>query len=143
MRDRINKMYHNKVVRYIFFGGLTTLVNFGSYALLRAFTPLSVFTANVISVSLAILFAYVTNKICVFDSKTGGLLDTFLELCRFVGGRLSTMAIEVGGVSLMDYLGMNDMIAKLVTQFIVLVLNYLISRFLVFTGRKKPEDPHD
>jgi putative flippase GtrA len=58
---------------------------------------------------------------------------------KFVGARLSTMVIEVGGVWLMaDVMQMNDLIAKFIIQFIVLALNYIFSKFLVF--KKKPEE---
>jgi putative flippase GtrA len=72
-------------------------------------------------------------------SKADSFKARFNEFVKFVGARLSTMVIEVGGVWLMaDVMQMNDLIAKFIIQFIVLALNYIFSKFLVF--KKKPEE---
>lgn len=123
---------------YLFFGVLTTLVNLVVFYLLTEQPwKINVTVGNVISIILAILFAYVTNKIWVFNSKTNGAKELFAELGRFVGGRMSTMIIEVGGVYLIfNIMGQPKMAAKLVTQVIVIIGNYFISKFLVFRGEK-------
>ncbi len=146
MADKIKKLILSEGVRYIFIGGCTTAVNFICYAVLCYLTPLGktdwgITVSNVISVSAAIIFAYVANKIVVFRSKTETRGDTLKEMARFVGARLSTMAIEVGGVWLtVTVLGQNEMLGKLETQFLVLAGNYIISKFFVFTGRVKEKE---
>lgn len=124
---------------YLFFGALTTLVNLVVFYLLTDYPwQINVTVGNVISVITAILFAYVTNKIWVFQSKTDSAGQLFNEFCRFVGGRLSTMVIEVGGVYLIfNVMGFSKMGAKLITQVIVIIGNYFISKFLVFRGGDK------
>ena len=130
------KCYNNHVLRYIFFGGLATLVNLGTYYLLRALFHVPVTPANVTAVVCAILFAYFTNSRFVFASKARGFGQRFPEFVRFVGARISTMVIEVGGVWLMaDVLHINDYFAKFVIQFVVLALNYVFSKWLVFTKK--------
>ena len=121
---------------YLFFGALTTLVNLVVFYLLTEKPwQINVTVGNVISVILAILFAYVTNKIWVFNSKTDGAKELAAEFVRFVGGRMSTMFIEVGGVYLIyNVMGHSKMTAKLITQVIVIIGNYFISKFLVFRG---------
>ena len=121
---------------YLFFGVLTTLVNLVVFYLLTERPcQINVTAGNVISIMLAILFAYVTNKIWVFSSKTKGFRELSAEFFRFVGGRMSTMVIEVGGVYLIyNVMGQPKMAAKLVTQVIVIIGNYFISKFLVFRG---------
>lgn len=136
MKALISKLYYNSVIRYVFFGGLTTLVNLVSYYFIRRLTPLNIPVSNVISISLAILFAFFTNSRYVFESKAQGMREHFHEFVKFVSARLSTMVIEVGGVSLLAWIGMNDMIAKFLTQFIVLALNYIFSKFIVFTKKE-------
>lgn len=132
------KCYANRVLRYIFYGGLTTLVNLGVYAILRLPLKHHLVVANVISVGTSIVFAYFVNSRFVFESKARKFRDRLQEFFTFVGARLSTMVIEVGGVWLMaDVLHINDMLAKFVIQFIVLVLNYIFSKFLVFRKPKK------
>lgn len=128
---------------YLFFGALTTLVNVVASMVLMYSLPIDsddvrATVSNVISIILAILFAYVTNKIWVFQSKTAGAGKLFLEFARFVGGRMSTMVIEVGGVYLMfNILGIHFLVSKLVTQVIVIIGNYFISKFLVFNTGKE------
>lgn len=136
MKKLIEKLYGNSVVRYIFFGGCTTMVNLVSFYILRKFR-VELNTANIISIILAILFAYVVNSKYVFQDKCESLKAHIQPFCKFIGARLVTMVIEVGGVWLLvSVMGMGDMIGKFLTQFIVLILNYVFSKFFVFTTGK-------
>lgn len=138
MKKLILWCWNNSVMRYIFFGGCTTLVNLGTYYLLRIFTDLNLNAANMISVIAAILFAYFTNARFVFVSGASSFKERFSEFVKFVSARLITMVIEVGGVWLMaDIIHMNDYIAKFLIQFIVLALNYVFSKFLIFTKKEE------
>lgn len=129
-------MLENAVVRYIFFGVLATLVNLGVYYILRLLFRVDIVPANIISVAAAIVFAFFTNSYFVFESKARGFGEHFSEFVKFVSARLSTMVIEVGGVWFMaEVIHIDDKIGKLLIQFIVLVLNYLFSKFLVFTKK--------
>lgn len=137
MKQLIKKLYASSVVRYVFFGGCTTLVNLISFYVLRKLR-VGLNIANVISTILAILFAYVVNSRFVFQDKCQTLADHIRPFCKFISARLMTMVIEVGGVWLLvAKLGMNDMVGKFATQFIVLILNYVFSKFFVFTTGKK------
>ncbi len=132
----IKKIMDNAVIRYVFFGGLATLVNLGVYYLLRMAFKIDIVTANIISVAVAIVFAFFTNSMFVFESKARGFRQHFSEFVKFVSARLSTMVIEVGGVWFMaEVIHIDDRIGKLLIQFIVLVLNYIFSKFLVFTRK--------
>lgn len=135
MKKWIGTLYHNDVVRYIFFGGLTTLVNVGVFYLLRRFTPIPREISNTISVVTAILFAFVTNSAFVFHSQAKGVREHFMELLKFFGARVLTLVIEVGGVYWLAVMGMHEMAAKIATQFIVIALNYVFSKFLVFVKK--------
>ena len=137
MKQLIKKLYASSVVRYVFFGGCTTLVNLISFYVLRKLR-VGLNIANVISIILAILFAYVVNSRFVFQDKCQTLADHIRPFCKFISARLMTRVIEVGGVWLLvAKLGMNDMVGKFATQFIVLILNYVFSKFFVFTTGKK------
>lgn len=143
IKELIIKCWNNDVLRYIFFGGCTTLVNLGCYYLLRLTTPINMNVANTMSVAVSILFAYFVNAKFVFQSKAETFGEKFQEFVKFIGARLSTMVIEVGGVWLLvDLMHMNDFIAKFIIQFIVLALNYIFSKFLIFTkkGKKAGEE---
>ena len=133
----IKKLYAKDVIRYIFFGGCTTVVNLASFFFLRQ-AGLQREIANVISVILAIVFAYVVNSKFVFLDKCETLKDHIRPFCKFVGARLSTMVIEVGGVWFFaEIVHLNDMVGKLIIQFVVMALNYVFSKFLVFTSGRK------
>ncbi len=133
----LEKLYHNDVVRYVFFGGCTTLVNLISFYILRRLN-LNLNLANLISIVLAILFAYIVNSKFVFQDPCETLKDHLRPFCKFVGARAATMVIELVGVwFFIEALHWEDMIGKLITQVVVLVLNYIFSKFFVFTTRKQ------
>ena len=137
MKKLILKMYENDVIRYIFWGGCTTLVNLVSFYLMRI-AGLPLMAANIISIILAILFAYVVNSRFVFHDSCETLKDHIQPFVKFISARLVTMVIEVGGVWLLAVvMGFHYMVAKFCTQFLVLVLNYIFSKFLIFTTGKK------
>lgn len=140
MVNLIKKLYNDSRIRYLFFGGLTTLVNMGLFALLKGPMGIDYKISNFFSVAAAICFAFVVNKLFVFQSKTNSFQETLQEFYKFVLGRLVTMAVEVGGVPFcVEIIHQPEMIAKLETQVIVTVVNYFISKLLVFKSTEKKE----
>ena len=140
MTNWIKKLFQNQAIRYIFFGGCTTLVNLISYAIFRHFLGIDITIANFLSISLSILFAYVVNKIFVFESRTRGIRELLVEAGQFIGMRLSTMFIEIFGVVILCCVfGVPDMIGKLLIQVVVLVLNYVFSKCFVFKDKTPKE----
>lgn len=126
---------HKSVILYIFFGGLTTVVSIGSFVLCDSVLHIDPLLANLISWVCAVSFAYVTNRIWVFDSQAKGA-GVIKEIFTFFGGRLFTLGLEelllLVFVTLLQF---NSTVIKLIAQIVVLVLNYVISKLLVF--RKK------
>ena len=127
--------YNNNVLRYIFYGGLTTLVNWGVFYLLRHGFKVPFAAANTVSVIMAILFAYAVNSRFVFRTKASTFGEHAGEFVKFVSARGVTMLIEIGGgYLLVEVLHMNENFVKIfLIQVIVLILNYIISKFFVFT----------
>lgn len=144
LKALILHFYQNDVIRYVFFGGCTTLVNLVCFFVLRK-CRVELNIANLISIITAILFAYVVNSRYVFHDKCETFKDHIRPFCKFISARLVTMVIEVGGVWLLvEVCKMNDMAGKFITQFIVLALNYIFSKFFVFTtGKSKKSDLTD
>ena len=144
LKALILQFYQNDVIRYVFFGGCTTLVNLVCFFVLRK-CRVELNIANLISIITAILFAYVVNSRYVFQDKCETFKDHIRPFCKFISARLVTMVIEVGGVWLLvEVCKMNDMVGKFITQFIVLALNYIFSKFFVFTtGKSKKSDLTD
>lgn len=127
------------VISYLIAGGLTTVVSLGVYYGL-VFTVLSpdvgwqLQTANVLSWIAAVTFAYITNKIFVFQSRR---TDYFREAAEFASSRLITLFIDMAIMFFtVTVCGMNDKIAKLIVQAAVTILNYLFSKLFVFRKKK-------
>ena len=144
LKELLLHFYQNDVIRYVFFGGCTTLVNLVCFFVLRK-CRVELNIANLISIITAILFAYVVNSRYVFQDKCETFKDHIRPFCKFISARLVTMVIEVGGVWLLvEMCKMNDMAGKFITQLIVLALNYIFSKFFVFTtGKSKKSDLTD
>lgn len=135
-QNKLIRLLTSEGMRYLFIGGCTTMVNLVVYAVLCRVVHLNVNISNIISVSVSILFAYVTNKLIVFRSHCSSIGELAAECARFIGARLATMVIEVGGVFVLyEILHQNEMVAKLATQVLVVIGNYFISRFIVFKDR--------
>lgn len=126
--------------RYIMVGGCTTLVNMVVFYVLCRYiglnnSTLGITVANVISIICAIFFAYISNKIIVFSSKTSSMTELFCEFAKFVSARIITMVMEVGGVYLaVSLFRQNEIIGKIETQVVVLIVNFFVSKYLVFKG---------
>ena len=133
MLNLIKKLYYDSRIRYLFFGGLTTLVNIVVFGILEGPLEIDYKIGNFFSVAIAICFAFVVNKLYVFQSKSKTFGDTVQEFIKFVLGRLVTMVVEVGGVPFcVELLGQPKMVAKIETQVIVVIVNYFISKLFVF-----------
>ncbi|MFQ8690051.1 MAG: GtrA family protein [Blautia sp.] len=133
----VEKCYQSPVIRYVFFGGCTTMVNLITFYIFRRWVRLPLNLANLLSIVLAILFAYVVNSRYVFQEPTHGWREHLVSCGKFFGARGITMLLELGGVWLLvDQWEMADMAGKFLIQFCVLVLNYIFSRFFVFTRGK-------
>lgn len=129
---------YKELILYVFFGGLTTLVNWAGYWLLADVFRVPYLWATAIAQVLSILFAYVTNRIWVFESKAKGFSAVFWEMVRFFGCRAASfvldllcMRIGVGG------LHVNDMVMKLLSNVIVVIVNYVFSKLIVFRKPKQ------
>ena len=121
------------VILYGIFGILTTLVNVAVYYLFYERVGLSNLTSTVVAWFFAVLFAFVTNKMFVFDSKSWKYQMVVSEVLKFFGCRLGTGCIEVGMMVLfVDMLHFSGTIMKLITNFIVIVLNYVLSKLIIF-----------
>ena len=135
MKNKILNLYdrYRELIDYIFFGGLTTVVNIVVFFILDTGLGWPYLIANAVAIILSILFAYVTNKLWVFHSETQNIRETFYEILKFVGFRLiSGLADMVTMYILVDLLTVDTSISKLATQFIVVVLNYVFSKFFIF-----------
>ena len=138
MLEKIKTLMHKywDILIYLFFGGLTTLVNFVIYYPCYNWLHMSATMSNVLAWVVAVAFAYLTNKPWVFKSHDWSRQTVIPELTKFVGCRVGSGVLETGIIFLtVDLLGWNGNIMKLVTSVLVVILNYIGSKLLVF--RKK------
>lgn len=130
-------IYHKneELWNYLIVGGLTTIVSLGTYygcvfTFLNPKDGLQLQCANIISWVIAVIFAYVTNRIFVFKSKEKNIKK---EATSFIGSRVLTLLIDMGLMFLMvTILHLNDKFSKIFDQIIVVVVNYIISKLIVF-----------
>ncbi|HFL2528992.1 TPA: GtrA family protein [Clostridioides difficile] len=124
---------HRETILYLFFGAFTTLVNIVSYLFFTRVILFDFMVANAFAWILAVLFAYVTNKFFVFDSKRIELRFLFREFLSFVSFRLLSGVIEMVIMYIMiDLFFVNDVIVKVFTNIVVIILNYLFSKMIIF-----------
>ncbi len=135
MKHVVEKVLNRETVMYVFFGVLTTALSFVMFEL-GTFLGFNVFYANTFSTVIAVSFAFVTNKLWVFNSKSFRFFDVLSEFLKFCSGRLFTFLVETGLlIWLVSWLGFNKTYCKLFTSVVIIVLNYVVSKWGVF--RKK------
>ena len=136
---------YKEIISYVFWGAMTTAVSFLTYSLFTllftAFldTTAAVTIANVLSWICAVLFAFISNKLWVFDSKSFEKAVVLPEFLKFLSSRIATGVIEMAGLPLLMLLGLGGklfgiegLLAKLIINVIVIILNYVFSKLLIF-----------
>lgn len=127
---------HEEVISYLFFGGLTTLVNYIVYLPCYNLLHLSGALSNAVAWVAAVAFAYLTNKPFVFKSHDWSAKTVIPELTKFVGCRVGSGLAETAIIFVtVDLLDLNGNIIKILTSVLVVILNYVSSKLVVF--RKK------
>jgi len=130
---------HKEIINYLIFGILTTIINLLAYYLLvytifNPNKPIELQITNIISWLVAITFAYITNKKYVFNSKENKILK---EIIKFYSSRLTTLFIEMLLMFIFVTLyNLNDKFIKIIISIIVIILNYLLSKLLVFKRKE-------
>lgn len=158
----IDKLFTQEIITYIFFGVLTTVVNLLTfYIFKRIFISIGwdgIFNsiipegsslqklfvggtdyldANFIAWVVGVIFAFVTNKLWVFDSKSWKPSVAGKEFTGFMGARIFSFAIEtIAMFTLVTLLSVNDFIAKIIVGMVVIIINYIFSKLIIF--KKKP-----
>ena len=127
---------YEEIISYLFFGGLTTVVNYAVYLPCYNLLGISGAVSNATAWVAAVAFAYLTNKLFVFKSNDWSAKVILPELAKFVGCRVGSGVLETAIIFVtVDCLNWNGNVIKLVTSILVVALNYVASKLLVF--RKK------
>lgn len=124
---------YREVISYLFFGGMTTLVNYIVYLPCYNILHLSGALSNAIAWVAAVAFAYLTNKPFVFKSHDWSAKTVVPELTKFVGCRVGSGLVETAIIFItVDLLRFNGNIIKILTSILVVILNYVASKLVVF-----------
>ena len=124
-----------QLILYVIFGGLTTVVDFG--VSLSLYGIMNHHAANVIAWVCAVIFAYVVNKIWVFNSKRRGVTEILAELAGFCGARVFSLLLQEGIFFLaVDILSFDTTIVKFAAAIVVIIVNYILSK-IVFEKNDK------
>lgn len=128
--ESINSKLKKELILYILFGVLTTLVNIISYLLFAKIFGINNLLSNIMAWIFSIVFAYITNRIYVFESKNKNIL---YEFSLFVMGRgLSGIVDSILFYTFVVWWMLDDVISKIVINIIVIILNYVFSKWIIF-----------
>ena len=128
---------YQEIINYLIVGVLTTVVSIVTYFLFSSILDIEnnilFILANVLSWICAVIFAYITNKKFVFNTTTSNKKEEIKVFSMFVSSRITTLLIELAFMFItVKVILINDKIAKVIAQFIVIVLNYVLSKLFVF-----------
>lgn len=134
-KQKLEEKGYWEILSYLFFGGATTAVNLVVFAIANYFLHNYIF-ANTVAWFLSVLFAFVTNKLFVFQTKSATIGALIWELAKFMFYRILSLGIDNGSLYIMvDVFKWSVVVGKLVSQVLVVVANYAFSKLFIF--RKK------
>lgn len=123
---------YREALLYLFFGGCTTLVNIVAFYIIRKF-GVSTYITNIIAWFLSVVFAFITNKLFVFESKNTSFKDSFKECFSFFLFRVISLVFDMGIMYLLiDLLNINEMVSKVFSNIFVIIINYAFSKLFIF-----------
>ena len=137
IKDFIKKIEDKKfmihILKYLIFGVLTTIISIGSFWILINFTTVEENICNVLSIIIGILAAYVLNREYVFERKETNILK---EFSKFVMSRIASSLFDIAMFFIFaTCLSLNEMAVKIVISIVVVILNYVLSKLLVFNKK--------
>lgn len=136
-RTKLDRLINGETIRYGFFGVVTTVINIGLYRLLLHF-GMEYTTANLIAVIAAKIAAFFANKIFVFQVRSENMKALFVEVFRYLYTRGFTLLVDYFGlILLVDVLGGSQKYMKYITTLLVVIINYLFGKFLIFKKKKE------
>ena len=128
---------HRSIVDYLFWGVMTTLVNYVAYFACRLCFDINYLISNIAAWTIATAFAFVVNKLFVFRSLDWSAWVVFRECWQFVAARLLSGVLETAILKIcVDWLGLNDAIVKIFSNVVVVIANYIFSKFIIFREKK-------
>lgn len=131
---------YKAIIRYGIFGVLTTLINIVVYEAFYRYVGWSNVVSNIVAWVAAVLFAFVTNKLWVFESRTTEKKALMFEIISFFGCRLATGVLDLAIMYVaVDEMALNSTLMKCISNVIVIIVNYIASKLLIFKNSGKTE----
>ena len=140
--DKLKELYkkYRGVILYLFFGVCSTAVNIAIYYVCAHPLGMETTPATAVAWVVSVAFAYVTNKLFVFESKTETLQALLKEIFSFITARVATGVMDLGIMFLfVDKLHCNDMVVKIASNVLVVILNYVFSKLFIFKKKEQAE----
>ena len=129
---------HREQIDYLFWGVMTTIVNYGSYFTFTRAMHIHHLASNALAWVISVIFAYIVNKIFVFRAKGWAGRTVLREMAQFTSGRVLSGAVEMLLLLVfIDWIGFPDAPIKILSNVIVVVMNYFVSKLLVFRRKEK------
>ena len=136
--NRYNIDRYIPIILYLFFGGLTTVINIVCYEVFTKIFFINYMLSNIIAWIITVIVAYLTNRENVFKSSANSPKEILMEILKFFGVRIATLGLDVVvmfvGVTILSF---NDTIIKILSNVAVIVTNYFMSKYIVFKNNKK------
>lgn len=131
---------YEEIIKYLIIGVATTALNYIVFALLINIANIEMHTSNIIAWFVSVVFAYFTNKLFVFESKSFKLNVLGKEILSFGTARILSLVLEeIILYVFVNLLNMNQLIIKLIANVIVVIVNYVLSKFIIFKNPKEKQ----
>ena len=124
---------HEELIKYLIIGVLTTVINYIIFAILVKAANIDIHASNIVAWLVSVIFAYFTNKLFVFESKSFKLKVIAKEVLSFGAARILSLLLEELVLYIfVNILSMNELVIKLIANVIVIAINYILSKFIIF-----------
>lgn len=143
MKDLIQKIKelikkYEELIKYFIIGVITTIINYAIFAVLSSVINIDMHVSNIIAWIVSVIFAYFANKLFVFESKSFELNVIGKEMLSFGAARVFSLLLEELILYIfVNLLNMNQLIIKLIANVVVMIVNYILSKFIIFKNPKE------
>lgn len=128
---------YKETISYLIFGILSTIVNIATYVFFSRIIKINFMISNIIAWFVAVIFAYITNKFFVFESKNINIKFILKEITSFMSLRILSGLTELILMYIMiNIMLINDFIVKIITNIVVVILNFIFSKLIIFKNKK-------
>lgn len=124
---------YKEVILYLVFGVLSTVINIVSFWLFNDIGHIDYKISNIIAWALAVIFAFITNKVLVFESTNKNKQENTKEALSFLIARLFSLVVDmIIMIVMIDMLKLGNILSKVVANVVVVIINYIFSKFIIF-----------